>query len=122
MKIEGIKDVKLGKNKFFYEMKILENKPLLPGQLRKVAKALEDYGYVSFEVKGLAGTVEKSGDGYVFTGRGSKQAYGLTPSAELKKLVEAGKTSVTLTGKILQEDGKDARPSIEVTEAKETAK
>lgn len=99
-----------------------ESKPLLPSAIKALLKKLEDYGYVSFEVKGLAGTVEKSGDGYVFTGRGSKQAYGLTPSADLKKLIEAGKTSVTLTGKILQEDGKDARPVIEVSEAKETAK
>ena len=112
----------MGKNKFFYDLKVQESKPLLPSTIKALLKKLEDYGYVSFEVKGLAGTVEKSGDGYVFTGRGSKQAYGLTPSAELKKLVEGGKTSITLTGKVLQEDGKDARPSIEVTEAKETAK
>ena len=39
-KVDGVKEVKLGRNKFFYEVRILENKSLLPAQLRKIEKAL----------------------------------------------------------------------------------
>ena len=112
----------MGKNKFFYDLKVLENKTLLPSTIKALLKKLEDYGYVSFEVKELAGTVEKSGDGYLFTARGSKQVYGLSASADLKKLVDGGKSALTLTGKVQQGDGKDAKPSIDVSEVKETAK
>ena len=120
-KVDGIKEVKLGRNKFFYELKILENKGLLPSQLRKVAKALEDYPYAGLEVQGLSGIVEKSGDSFTFTTRGSKQKYALKASDELKKLVASGKAGVTLSGTVTQKT--DADPlTLEVTEAKETAK
>ena len=112
----------MGKNKFFYDLKVLENKPLLPSTIKALLVKLEDYGFVGLEVKELAGTVEKAGDGYVFTARGSKQASGLKPTADLKKLVDGGKTAGTLTGMIAQGDEKGAKPSIEVAEAKETAK
>ena len=112
----------MGKNKFFYDLKVQEGKPLLPSTIKALLKKLEDYGYVSFDVTGLPGTVEKSGDQYTFAARGSKLQYALKPSEDLKKLVAGGKTSVTLSGRVLQGDEKGAKPSIEVTEAKETAK
>jgi len=112
----------MGKNKFFYELKVQENKPLLPSTIKALLVKLEDYGFVGLEVKDLAGTVEKSGDAYVFTARGSKQAYGLKPTGDLKKLVDGGRTAVTLAGLVVQGDEKGSKPSIEVSEAKETAK
>jgi hypothetical protein len=120
-KVDGIKEVKLGRNKFFYEMKILENKPLLPAQLRKVAKALEDYPYAGLEVQGLAGKVEKSGEEYTFTARASNQKYALKPTDEVKKLVGAGKAILTLAGTVTQKADTDPL-TLEVKEAKETAK
>ena len=120
-KVDGIKEVKLGRNKFFYDMKVLETRPLLPAQLKKIEKALEEYPFASLEVRGLAGTVEKAGEEYAFTARASKQKYALTPSDDLKKLVAAGRTSVTLGGRVTQKQEKDP-VTLEVTDAKETAK
>lgn len=120
-KVDGVKEVKLGRNKFFYEVRILENKSLLPAQLRKIEKALEDYPFVGLEVRDLAGTVEKSGEEYSFTARASKQKYALNASVLVKKFVAAGKSNLTVVGMVTQKTDKDPL-TLEVTEAKETAK
>jgi hypothetical protein len=119
--VDGVKGPKTGRNKFFFEMKVLENKALLPARLRKVAKQLEDYPFAGLEVRGLAGTVEKSGEGYLFTARASDQKYQLKASDEVRKLFEGGKKSLTLAGLVTQKEDKDP-VTLEVTEAKETAK
>lgn len=120
-KVEGIKEVKIGKSKYFYDVKVLETKPLLPARLRKVAKELEEYPFVGMEVTDLAGTVAGSGDDYAFTARVSKQTYALKASDDLKKLVAAGKTSLTLSGRLSQKADKDP-VTLEVAAAKETPK
>ena len=119
--MDGVKEVKLGRNKFFYEMKILENKPLLPAQLRKVEKALEEYPFMGLEIRDLAGTIEKSGEAYSFTARASKQKYALKATDEVKKLVAGGKSNLTVAGAVTQKTDKDPL-TLEITEAKETAK
>ena len=70
----------MGKNKFFYDLKVLEKKPLLPSHIKALLKKLDDYGFAGFEVSGLSGTAEKSGDKYVFTARGSNPLCGGTLS------------------------------------------
>jgi hypothetical protein len=119
--VDGVKGPKSGRNKFFFEMKVLENKALLPAQLRKIAKQLEDYPFAGLEVRDLAGTVEKSGEEYTFTARASHQKYQLKPSDGVKGLVEGGKKTLTLAGWVTQKEDKDP-VTLEVTEAKETAK
>ena len=121
-KVDGVRGPKVGKSKFFFEMRVLENKPLLPSQLRKFAKKLDDdYPFAGLEVRDLAGQVEKAGDAWTFTARGSNQKYALTPSDELKKLVAGGKTALTLGGRVVQKEDSDP-VTLEVSEAKETAK
>ena len=76
-------------------------------------KNLGDYEFVELTVKGLAGAVEKG----VFTPRGSSQRFALKPGGAHEKLVAAGKTRLSVTGKVTQ--GEKGDPEIEVSEAVE---
>ncbi|HXX93194.1 MAG TPA: hypothetical protein VEN81_06140 [Planctomycetota bacterium] len=117
--MDGVKSPKSGRNKFFFEMKVLENKPLLPSRLRKLAKQLEDYPFAGLEVQGLSGTVEKSGDGFTLKARASGQKYVLVPSEDLKRAFEAGTRQMTVSGRVTQKEDSDP-VTLEVTESKET--
>ena len=119
--MDGVKGPKSGRNKFFFEMKVLENKALLPARLRKVAKQREDDPFEGGNVRGLAGTIAKSGDEYTLMACASSQKYQLKPSGEIKSLFEGGKKSLTLAGMVTQKEDKDP-VTLEVTEAKVTAK
>ena len=102
-----------------------DNKVVLPAAILKVlekiktdSKGEEDFPLISFEAT-LAGTV----DGTTFTARASGQKYELKSNDALKALLTAGKTKLTLTGKVSEEKEKDGRkplPVLEVGEAKET--
>jgi hypothetical protein len=74
-------------------------------ELKKETKGDEDYPYNSFEITSITGTVEKSGEKWTLVARGSKQKYELVPNDALKKLVEAGKTLVTVAGVLTDENG-----------------
>ena len=85
-----------------------------------VKKQFADYEYMDMTYKGLAGTAEKTADGYAFTARGSKRKFVLKAGGALEKLVAEGKTALTLAGKALPAE--KGGPVIEVTEAVETKK
>ena len=74
-------------------------------ELKKETKGEEDYPYNSMEITSITGTVEKAGENWTLVARGSKQKYALAPNDELKKLVESGKTQVTVAGKLNDEQG-----------------
>ena len=81
-------------------------------------KSLEDYDFIELSYAGLAGTAEKTAAGIVFTARGSGQKFSLKPGGELEKLLAAGKTRLTLSGKATQPEKGD--PVLEVAEAVES--
>ena len=69
-----------------------------------------------------SGTVSRSGEDYVFTARGSGQEYTLKPSDDLRELVAAGKSKVSIGGGVVEPpavDGKKALPVLTVTDAEE---
>jgi hypothetical protein len=73
--------------------------------LKKETKGDEDYPYNSMVMTSITGTVEKSGEKWSFTARGSGQKFDLVPNEELTKLAAAGKTLVTVAGKVSDEQG-----------------
>lgn len=124
-RLEGVRSAKMGRSKFYYELKVSESKTLLPSHIKKMCDQLQDYSYRGFEITAISGKVEKSGEEYVFTARGSNQKYALKPSDDLKKLVAGGKSQVTLAGTLEEPEakgGKKPLPLIEVSEAKELSK
>jgi len=124
-KIDGVRAAEMYGDKFHFKLEVLENKTVLPSailkvtdQIRAESKGEEDFPLLSFEAT-QAGTV----DGAVFTARGSGQKYALKPGEALKGFLAAGKTKLTLTGKVSEDKEKDGRkplPVLEVAEAKET--
>jgi hypothetical protein len=66
----------------------------------------------------ITGTVAKSGDAWTLTARGSNQKYELAPNDALKKLVESGKSLLTLAGKVSDDQGK---LRLEISDAKDPA-
>lgn len=120
-KIDGVKTAEMYGDKFHFKLDVLDTKVVLPSAILKVtdkiredSKGQEDFPLISFELT-MAGTV----DGAVFTARGSGQKFTLNAGDALKGLIAAGKTKLTLTGKVTQEKGKPL-PVLEVGEAKET--
>jgi hypothetical protein len=119
-KIDGVKTAEMYGDKFHFKLEVLENKTVLPSAVLKVtdkireeSKGEEDFPLLSFEAT-VAGSVE----GTTFTARGSGQKYALNPGEALKGFLAAGKSRLTLTGKITEAKGK--APVLEVREAKET--
>jgi len=119
VKIDGVKTAEMYGDKFHFKLEVLDNKVVLPAAILKVtdkireeSKGQEDFPLISFEVT-VAGTV----DGAVFTARGSGQKFSLNAGDALKGFVAAGKTKLTLTGKVSMVD---KAPVLEVGEAKET--
>lgn len=119
-RLEGVKTAKMGKDKFHYDINILETKSLLPFQIEELCKKLEDYTFRGFEITAISGTAERAGDAYTFIARGSKLKYDLKANEALRKLVTEGRTTVTVAGAVTQEKGKP--PVIEVSNARESAK
>ncbi|MBI3855150.1 MAG: hypothetical protein HY293_05615 [Planctomycetes bacterium] len=128
MKIPGVQAAKvLGfdrESKFYFNLKISEEKSVLPAQVRKMLEDLkketkgdEDYPYNSMEITSITGTVERAGDQWSLKARGSNQKYDLVPNDALKKLVEGGKTLVTVAGKLTDEKGL----KLEISSAKDPA-
>jgi len=118
-KIDGVKSAEMYGDKFHFLLQVLDNKVVLPAAILKVlekiktdSKGEEDFPLISFEAT-LAGTV----DGTTFTARASGQKYELKSNDALKALLAAGKTKLTLTGKVRMAD---KAPILEVGEAKET--
>jgi len=125
-KIAGVRSAKVRgydrESKFYFNLEIDENRPVLPeairamlAQLKKDSRGDEDYPYNSFEITSIVGTVEKAREAWTLTARGSKQKYEIAPNEALKKLVAVGKSTVTVAGKLTDENGK---LRLEVTEAK----
>lgn len=119
-KIDGVKSAEMYGDKFHFKLEVLETKAVLPSSVLKVtdrireeSKGEEDFPLLSFEAT-VAGTV----DGAVFTARGSGQKYALNPGEALKGFLAAGKTKLTLTGKVTEAKGRP--PVLEVREARET--
>jgi hypothetical protein len=128
-KIDGIQSAKVRgfdrESKFYFNIAVAENKAVLPQTIRKMLEELkteskgdEDYPYNSMVITAITGTVAKSGDAWAFTARGSNQKYDLAPNDALKKLVESGKSLVTLAGKVTDEQGK---LRLEISDAKDPA-
>lgn len=125
-RLEGVKSARVrgpGRDKYFYELRVLESKALLPSQFDKFFKDVKkanpdaDYPYRGLEIE-AAGAIEKSGDGWLFTARGSKQKYALSSKDALK--AAAG---VTVSGKVTEspeKDGKKQLPVIEVKSVRES--
>jgi hypothetical protein len=93
----------------------VEKKSVTPKMVQDLLKKMEDYSYLGFYVNSISGSVE----GDTFTARGSGQKYALKPNDELRKLLAAGKSKVTLSGELTQ---KDQALTLEVASAKECAK
>lgn len=118
-KIDGVKSAEMYGDKFHFLLQVQDTKAVLPPAILKVtdkireeSKGQEDFPLISLEAT-LAGTV----DGTTFTARGSGQKYALKSNDALKALLAAGKTRLTLTGKVSMVD---KAPVLEVGEAKET--
>ena len=127
-KIDGIQSAKVRgydkESKFYFNLSVSEGKSVLPGHIRKMLEDLkketkgdEDYPYNSMEITSITGTIEKSGNAWSFKARGSGQVYGITPTDDVKKLVDEGKKQFTLAGKVTDENGL----KIELSCAKESA-
>ena len=119
-KIDGVKSAEMYGDKFHFKLEVLDTKVVLPAAILKVvdkireeSKGQEDFPLISFEAT-VSGTV----DGATFTARGSGQKYALNAGDALKGFVAAGKTKLTLTGKVTEAKGKP--PVLEVSDAKET--
>ncbi len=128
-KIDGIQSAKVKgfdrESKFYFNLAISENKALLPQTIRKMLEDLktetkgdEDYPYNSMVITAITGKVEKSGDAWTFTARGSNQKYDLAPTDALKKLVESGKSLLTVAGNVRDDQGK---LRLEISDAKDPA-
>lgn len=111
-------------SKFYFNLAVSEDKVVLPSTIRKMLEELkkeskgdEDYPYNSMVMTAITGSVEKSGDKWTFKARGSGQLFELVPNADVQKLVDAGKTLLTVAGKVTDE------PSLrlEISSAKDPA-
>lgn len=132
LQVDGIKSIENIGDKFHFQIAVLENKSVLPSTIVKVmdkiraeSKGEEDFPLEEFQISSISGTVEKQEGALVFTARGSNQKFALKPGGDLAKLVEAGKSKLTLAGVVTEEkekDGKKPLPLLAVTEAKETSK
>ena len=107
-------------DKFHFSLAVTENKSVLPSTIVKVldkirtdSKGEEDFPLEEF-VATLSGGVEKQGDGLVFTARASGQKFSVKPNEALSRLLAAGASKVTLTGKVTEAK---AGPVLEVSEA-----
>ncbi len=121
-KIDGVKSAEMYGDKFHFLLQVQDTKVVLPAAILKVtdkireeSKGQEDFPLISFEAT-LAGTVE----GTTFTARGSGHKYALKPNDALKALLAAGKTKLTVTGKVSEAKGQ--APALEISDAKETPK
>jgi hypothetical protein len=128
-KIEGIQSAKVRgydrESKFYFNLAIAEGKAVVPQTIRKMLEDLktetkgdEDYPYNSMVITAITGKVEKSGEAWTFTARGSNQRYELAPNEALRKMLDSGKSLVTLAGKVTDEQGK---LRLEISEAKDPA-
>jgi hypothetical protein len=126
-KLDGIQSAKVRgydrESKFYFNLTISEGKSVLPQAIRKMLEDLkketkgdDDYPYNSMVITSITGKVEKSGEAWSFTARGSGQKYGLVPNDALKKLVDAGKSTITVAGKVTDENEKLI---LEISDAKE---
>lgn len=124
-RLEGVRRAKVrgptDDDMYYYILEILESKPLLPSRLKKLAARLEDYPYLGMVVKGIPGTVERTGDRLSFVARGSGVRYSLKPNDALRRRLAEGKTRLTLGGKVT-EAGEPPRAVLEVTTVRETHK
>lgn len=128
-KIDGVQSAKVRgfdrESKFYFNIAVAEGKSVVPQTIRKMLEELktetkgdEDYPYNSMVLTAITGTVGKSGDAWTFTARGSNQKYELSPNEAMKKLVESGKSLLTLAGKVTDEQGK---LRLEISDAKDPA-
>jgi len=128
-KIDGIQSAKVRgldrESKFFFNLSIAESKAVLPQtirtmleELKKETKGDEDYPYNSMVLTAITGKVEKAGDAWTFTARGSNQKYDLVANDAVRKLLESGKSLLTLAGKVSDEQGK---LRLEISDAKDPA-
>jgi len=85
--------------------------------LKTETKGDEDYPFNSMEMTAITGTLEKAGEKWTFKARGSGQVFDLIPGAPLEKLVAAGKTVVTVAGKVTDDQGL----RLEISSAKDPA-
>jgi hypothetical protein len=129
VKLDGIQVAKVRgydrESKFYFNLTISENKSVLPEHVRKMLEDLkkeskgdEDYPYNSMVITSITGKIEKAAEGWVFVARGSGQKYGLAPNDALRKLTDAGKSAVTLAGKLSDENSK---LRLEISDAKDPA-
>ena len=113
----------MGYSKFYYDLTVRDGKTLLPSDIRQaLAKMSEADPFANYPYRALIyigpGIVEKKGKEYVFTPRGSKQAYTL----DFEKAPEDLSGRVIVTGFVeepeVEEGEKKSRPVIEVEEIK----
>jgi hypothetical protein len=124
-KVDGVKSAEMYGDKFHFKLEVLDTKAILPSTVLKVVERIraESKGEEDFPLLSVEATISGAVDGAVFTARGSGQKYALKSNDALKALLAAGKTKLTLTGKVSEEKEKDGRkplPVLEVGEAKET--
>lgn len=125
-KLEGMQSAKVRgydrESKFYFNLRFSEERSIVPAtirrmleELKKESKGEEDYPFNSFEFTAITGTVAHAGEAWTFTARGSGEKFDLVPSAGLKKLVEEGKSPLTISGKVTDGEG---RLKIEISDAK----
>ena len=128
-KLNGVRSAKVRgydrESKHFFDLTISESASVLPETIRAMVEQLkkdtqgdDNYPFNSFQITSIVGTVERSGEAWSLTARGSKQKYELAPNDALKKLLAAGKSRITVAGKLTDEKG---RLRLEITEARESA-
>jgi hypothetical protein len=114
-----VKSAKGGKVKTEFIVEVSEKTSILPSTLEKAIP--EKFSLNGVEIT-ATGTVSKSEGGLLFTARGNGQKYALKPCADLSKLVDAGKTTLVVTGAVTEpeaEDGKKGLPEIAARAASE---
>lgn len=116
---------RMGYSKFYYDLTVRQKTVIMPSDIKKALKGITDkdpfavYPYRALIFIG-PGAVEKKGEAYVFTAKGSNQAYTL----DFEKPPESLSGAVTLTGFVSEPEAKEGeakpRPVIEVEEIEKT--
>lgn len=130
--IDGITSVETIGDQFHFQIAVLEKTSILPStvvgamdKIRVESKGEEDFPLEEFSISTISGTVSEEAGLLIFSARGSGQKFILKPESDVRKLIDAGKTQLTLAGSVTEEkekDGKKPLPVLKVTEAKATLK
>jgi hypothetical protein len=110
----------LSKGRSLFEVKVLENKAPLPSQISKAIP--KPFAFRGMTVTALSGTIQKSGEDFVFTARGSNRRFALEADEAIKKRLREVASTVVVSGRVVEspaQDGQTPLPTLQVTELRE---